>query len=338
MNQAPTSSGNHWTQRQEGGGRFAIWLIRTIVLRMGRPLGRVLLYPITAYFLLRRHKERAASQAFLRRALGREPRLRDSFRHIHSFAATILDRPLFLTGRLQEFDVRVEGLDDLHRQMDLGRGVLMLGSHLGSFEVMRVLAEYNRDIEVAILLDRQRNPAMTQLLEQLNPRLAAAVIDAAQPSTDLMLKIGEAAGRGALIGILGDRRRPGDPGVRVPFLGEPAGFPTAPYLIASALELPVCLCTGLYQGGRRYDLHFQPLTDGLRIPRAQRRQQLGALVAEYVGWLEGHARAAPWNWFNFYDFWQDDATDPLADPDPGRADAGADIRTGADDRGGGAPG
>ncbi len=335
MSEAPAGHDSHWTQRREGGGRFAIWLIRTIVLRMGRPLGRALLYPITTYFLLRRRKERQASQAFLHRALGRQPRLRDSFRHIHSFAATILDRPLFLTGRLREFDVRCHGLDDLHRQMDLGRGVLMLGSHLGSFEVMRVLAEYNRDIEVAILLDRQRNPAMTQLLEQLNPKLAAAVIDASQPSTDLMLKIGEAAGRGALIGILGDRRRPGDPGIRLPFLGEPAGFPTAPYLIASALELPVCLCTGLYQGGRRYDLHFQPLTDGTRIPRAQRRQQLTALVGEYVRWLEGHARAAPWNWFNFYDFWQDDATDTLAHPDSAAADP--DAGTGGRD-GSAAPG
>lgn len=331
-----TPEGTHWTQRREGGGRFAIWLIRSVVLRMGRPLGRLLLYPITVYFLLRRHAERRASQAFLHRALGRKPRLRDSFRHIHSFAATILDRPLFLTGRLHEFDVRCHGLDELHRQMDLGRGVLMLGAHLGSFEVMRVLAESNRDIEVAILLDRARNPAMTQLLEQLNPKLAAAVIDASQPSTHLMLKIGEAAERGALIGILGDRRRDGDPGVQVPFLGEPAGFPTAPYLIASALKLPVCLCTGLYQGGRRYDLHFQTLTDGMSIPRAQRREQLRAWVGDYVAWLERHTRAAPWNWFNFYDFWRDDATETMAHD----ASAAADRDTGAGDRrdSGAAPG
>ena len=60
-----------WKQRPEGGGRFAIWLIRTIGRHGGRRLGRACLYPITAYFLLRRGPERRASRAWLTRALGR---------------------------------------------------------------------------------------------------------------------------------------------------------------------------------------------------------------------------------------------------------------------------
>ena len=43
---------SHWKQRPEGGGRFALWLIRTIARRGGRSVSRVLLYPITLYFLL----------------------------------------------------------------------------------------------------------------------------------------------------------------------------------------------------------------------------------------------------------------------------------------------
>ena len=44
----------HWSERREGGGRFALWLIRSIGLGMGRPLARLLLYPITLYFFFRR--------------------------------------------------------------------------------------------------------------------------------------------------------------------------------------------------------------------------------------------------------------------------------------------
>ncbi|MFB9067295.1 acyltransferase [Pseudofulvimonas gallinarii] len=297
----------HWTQRPEGGGRFAIWLIRGIVLRLGRPLGRLLLYPITAYFLVRRSSERRASLAYLRRALGRKPTLLDGARHVHCFAATILDRPLLLTDRLDRFDIRVHGVETVHECMAMGKGVLLLGAHLGSFEVLRVLSLQRPDARVAVLLERSQNPAMTQLLEELNPRLAASVIDLGMPSTELMLRIKEEAEQGALIGVLGDRRRAGEPGVPVPFLGEQAWFPVAPYLMASVLKLPVCLCFGLYRGGRRYDLHFELFAERIDLPRGDRRAALQDHVQRYASRLQHYVREAPYNWFNFYDFWIDDA-------------------------------
>lgn len=297
----------HWTQRPEGGGRFAIWLIRSIVLRMGRPLGRLLLYPITVYFLIRRSAERRASLAYLRRALGRRPTLLDGARHVHSFAATILDRPLLLTDRLQQFDIQVHNVEVVHQRMRPDRGVLLLGAHLGSFEVLRVLSLQRPDTRVAVLLERSQNPAMTQLLEELNPTLAASVIDLGLPATELMLRIKEEAEQGALIGLLGDRRRAGEPGLPAPFLGETAWFPVAPYLVAAALKLPVCLCFGLYGGGRRYDLHFELFAEQVELPRAQRQAALQGYVQRFAGRLQHHARQAPYNWFNFYDFWIDDA-------------------------------
>ena len=65
----------HWQNRPEGGGRFALWLIRSIALYGGRPLARVILYPITLYFYLRRGPEREASRRFLERVLHEKARL-----------------------------------------------------------------------------------------------------------------------------------------------------------------------------------------------------------------------------------------------------------------------
>src|SRR5437667_277695 len=77
----------HWSERREGGGRFALWLIRAIGLRLGRPVARALLYPITLYFFFRRGPERRASRAFLSRALGRAAGTWDVLHHIHCYAA-----------------------------------------------------------------------------------------------------------------------------------------------------------------------------------------------------------------------------------------------------------
>ena len=298
---------SHWADRPEGGGRFAIWLIRAIVLRLGRPVGRLLLYPITAYFLFRRSAERRASMDYLRRVLGRPPSLMDGARHVHCFAAATLDRPLLLTEQMGRFDVRVHDVEQVHQVMALDRGVLLLGAHLGSFEALRVLSLQRPTVRIAVLLERGQNPALTRLLDELNPSLACSVIDLGLPPTELMLRIKEAAEAGALIGLLGDRRRPGEGGMPATFLGEPAWFPVAPYLIAMALNIPVCLCFGLYGGGRRYDLHFELFAERVVLPRAERQAALAGYVQRYAGRLEHYARRAPYNWFNFYDFWNDDA-------------------------------
>jgi predicted LPLAT superfamily acyltransferase len=292
-----------WKQRREGGGRFAIWLIRSIGRYGGRGVARSLLPFITVYFLLRRSAERRDSQAYLTRVLGRRANWWDVARHIHCFASTILDRVFLLGGQLERFEVGVSGLESLHAPLDGGRGLLLLGSHLGSFEVLRVLARRRPDYAIRVVLDKGHNPAMTQLLDELNPEIAAGVIDAGQDGPALMLQIQQALQSGALVALLADRVHSGEHSVDAPFLGDPARFPLTPLQVAAALKVPVVLGFGLYRGGNRYDLVFEPFSDGLDIPRPRRNAEIAALIRRYAERLEHHARSAPLNWFNFYDFW-----------------------------------
>ena len=292
-----------WKQRPEGGGRFAIWLIRSIARHCGRRVARLLLGPITLYFLVVRGPERRASIAYLERVLGRPARWSDGARHIHTFASTILDRVFLLSGRLRQFRFAIHGLDDVHAQLDKRQGVLLFGSHLGSFEVMRVLARQRPDYVIRVVMDTSHNPAMTQLLDALDPVIAANVIDAGQDGPSLMLAIQQAVTAGHCVALLVDRVQPGDASELAPFLGVEAPFPRAPWLIASVLHVPVVLAFGLYRGGNRYELAFETFSDGLQIPRSQRAQALSTLIRRYAGRLEHYARLAPYNWFNFYDFW-----------------------------------
>jgi predicted LPLAT superfamily acyltransferase len=324
-----------WQQRPEGGGRFAIWLIHAIARGGGRMLSRLLLYPITAYFLLVRGPERRASRAYLARVLGRPATLGEVARHLHCFASTILDRVFLLSGQLRRFDVRVSGLEPLHASMDEGRGVLLFGSHHGSFEALRVLSRERPEVQLRVVMDRAQNAVITQMLEALSPEIARTVIDARQDGVAITLAISEAARENALIGLLVDRAKAGEPTTVVPFLGAPAEFPDAPFLIASALRVPVVLSFGLYRGGRRYDLHFEPFPIEHDVPRAQRRAALARMQARYAQRLEHYVRLAPYNWFNFYDFWNLDAEHaPPQDPQPmpvDRAVAGVDRDGGGSD-------
>ena len=318
-----------WKQRPEGGGWFAIWLIRSIGRYGGRAVARALLYPITLYFLVRRGPERRASRNYLTRVLQRPANLFDVARHIHTFAATILDRVFLLSGQLRRFAVGIQGLASLHAYLDAGRGVLLFGSHLGSFEVLRVLSRERPDVTVRVVLDKGHNPAMTQLLDALNPDIAATVIDAAQDGPAIVLAIQQAIDAGHLVALLVDRAGPGEAAQLAPFLGRDAAFPSAPWLIAAVLGAPVLLAFGLYRGGNRYDLVFEPFSDGERVPRAQRGPRMTALIRRYATRLEHHARHAPYNWFNFYDFWERSDDGNPVDDAPQQMDADA-VGTGVD--------
>ena len=293
-----------WRDRREAGGHFAIWLIRAAGLYAGRGFARAWLYPITLYFCFRRTRERRDSREFLSLALGRPARAWDIFNHIHSYAATILDRIFLLSDKnLDRFDLRVDGLDALQAEMARGRGVLLLGSHFGSFEALRALTLHEPQVQLRVVMDLKQTRALNELLHALNPSIAANVIDAGVDPGALALSLHEAAQQGALIGLLADRPRAREATAPIEFFGRTARLPTAAYQIASMLDLPVVLAFGIYRGGNRYDLHFETFAQSIKIPRNDRAAQLQVWAQRFAARLEYYARRYPYNWFNFYDFW-----------------------------------
>lgn len=308
----------NWAAQGERSNRLALWTIAFIARYLGRGAARALLYPIIAYYLfapsLRRH-----SRDYLRRVLPYPPRLWHIARHLHTFAATLLDRVFFLTGQFGLFDVRVHQPEAVLRYAAQKQGCLLLGSHLGSFEAMRCMATEHPELNIKILMHRQQSAMVMGIIESLNPTLAAAVIDTGQRDTNLILAVKEALDEGACIGLLGDRVYNDERGIRSSFLGGEAIFPTSPLTLASVLQVPVILCFGLYRGGNRYDLYFEVLAERLQIDRRARQTELRHWVQRYAERLEHYAREAPYNWFNFYDYWQEPAQDHGPDSDAATA-------------------
>jgi predicted LPLAT superfamily acyltransferase len=297
------STNEHWQSRPEGGGPFSMWVMRSIALYGGRGVARALLYPITLYFYLRRGPERIASRQYLQRVLAQPVMPWHVFKHLHYFAATLIDRIYLLANGEKPFQIETEGLELLEQRIEQGRGVLLFGSHQGSFEALRALGGRRPEMPLQVVLDKQKTPAMTALLEALAPGVGANVIDAARDGTSIALAMAEACERGAVVAMLADRGRGHEVLRHAPFLGSPAPFPVSPWLLAHTLKVPVVLCFGLYLGGNRYKLIFEPMADRVDIPRHQRGAALDALIARYAQRLEHYVHVAPYNWFNFYDFW-----------------------------------
>ena len=290
-----------WLAQRERGSRAAMRALVWVTLALGRRIGRLFLYPICAYFALFSRGTRRASADYLRRVLGRRPGLADVMRHYHAYASTIHDRVYLRSGRYGYFDVKLDVPPALLADLRHGRGCILLGSHLGSFEILRAAGLAEGAPPVNMLMRVEGGEKVNSVMDALAPAAAPRVIPLGHPGA--MLRAQECLERGEIVGILADRGLRDERTCGCMFLGAPVRFPLGPLLLAGLLQAPVVLAFGLYRGGRRYEVHLEPFAERIELDRRDREGSLRPWVERYAARLEHHCRAAPYNWFNFYDFW-----------------------------------
>jgi predicted LPLAT superfamily acyltransferase len=292
-----------WRDIPEAGSataiRFMVWVARVL----GRRVLHLILLPVAVYFFLVRKAERRASRAYLSRVLGRAPTASEVFRHFLTFAQVIADRYYSLTDNTDDIPIRVHGAEKLQALVDLGKGGIVLSAHLGSFEAARVLGTRLSGVVLRMVLDVDVNRNLIAGLESVNPGFRDAVISLNQPPASLALSISESLQAGEWIGLLSDRSVRKDRTVSVDFLGAPAQFPVGPCVIAGMFKVPLVCVFPLYVNGG-YEVFCEILSAEAEVPRASRAAALQAYVEQFVTLLEKHVCSAPYNWFNFYDFWK----------------------------------
>jgi hypothetical protein len=302
-----------WAAERERSNLWVLRLMRWIAVAAGRPIARLVLHPITLYFLIANGRARRESARYLGKALKRPAGLADVYRHIHRFASTVLDRVYFLQERFDQFELRSSGAEPVHALLARGEGVMLAGAHLGSFEALRATAQ-SSGARVAMLMYEDNARLINATLAAVAPKAQLHTI--ALGRAGAMLSLRRWLDEGGLAGLLADRTLPGHSErsrtLTLDFLGTPARFSDGPFRLAAMLHRPLYFMAGLYEGGNRYELRFVQLADfrpdaptgGLNTD-----QRVRAAMESYVALLASLCVESPYNWFNFYDFW---ATDEAA--------------------------
>lgn len=311
-----TSSASDWARMAERGSlralRFGVWAAR----RIGRRPMETLLWGVAAYFALVHRAARRGSRQYLERlwstpggrmALGRAPDWRTVLRHVHTFAVSIYDRVLVFGGALDDFELEHDGSGKVFDWVREGRGALLLGAHLGSFELLWLLSrEY--DLPVGVVAFHRNSQQINAVMRSMNPDARVGVIEIDPHSVGAAFELKARVDRGELVVILADRVGPFETRRETArLLGRPAAFPFGPFRLAVALGCPVALALCLRTGSARYRTILRPLREAGRVPRADRDEAARELLTRYVQALEGHCESAPMEWFNFFPFWADDA-------------------------------
>ncbi|OGA99667.1 MAG: acyl-CoA synthetase [Burkholderiales bacterium RIFCSPHIGHO2_12_FULL_61_11] len=304
-NAAPSVSAG-WKQRPERSSLFMLRVMTWISLALGRGASRWFLYAIAAYFLSFAPTARHVSRSYLQRVLKLPSPAavgwRHLFRHFLSFASVIHDRIYLLNERFDLFDIRVHNQALMDPLIADGQGVFLIGAHMGSFEVLRAIGRQQPGLRVAMAMYEENARKLNAALSAINPNARQDIIALGQ--LDSMIRVHELLAQGSVVGMLGDRSLGNDDTFEVDFLGDPAGLPLGPFRMAAILKRPVLFMTGLYLGGNRYDIHFESLADFSALPPRGRALAVQAAMTRYAALMEQYCFKAPYNWFNFFDFWQ----------------------------------
>lgn len=300
-----TEATAEWARERESGSARQLRLMRWLALNAPAMLTEALIWSISLIYALQTKRPSThASARYLERVLDRKPGLRERHRHARTFAQVFLDRVKFLTSGVDEFQIDVSGQQLIERQHASGRGGVLLGAHLGSFEALRSFDDTLPGLRVRYLMFPEHAPASTALLNELNADTANQVISLAD-GPQAMLEVYEALNNGEFIAFLGDRLP--NPSTRsqleIPFLGGSINLPTSPYIAAIAAGVPLFLCVAPRLGKKHYGIEFSELYDGTPVARAERRTQIAALANAYARYLESLCHRHPYNWFNFFNIW-----------------------------------
>ena len=256
----PPDADASWVRQAErssvGTMRFMVWLS----LSLGRRLSRIVLHGIATYFLFFAPAAGRASRGYLQRILGRRPTLAERYRHVMAFATTIHDRIYFLNGRFTLFDIDIAGAELIDAALADGRGLLLFGAHLGSFEVLRAVGRHHTEHPVCMLMHEENARKINSVLAAINPAASRDILP----------------------------------------LGQ----------LDSMLRRPVFFMSGVYLGGNKYRIRFAPIADFSAVERKERAAAIDAAQLAYAAMLEDNCRNAPYNWFNFFDFWRPPAVRP----------------------------
>jgi len=217
----------------------------------------------------------------------------------------LIDKISFLVKPRSGFDFDFDGEEHLRAMVAGGQGGLLIGAHMGNWEVAGNLLERLHTKVNVLMLDAEH--------ERIKALLAAHHVvrkfNVIPISSDFshLEAIKAALGRNELVVMHGDRFVEGNGVVGLPFLGKEARFPVGPLYMASKFRVPVSFVFTMKEGPTKYHFYASRPRIFAYPARVKTRQaELAAMVRTYVDELERMVRKYPEQWFNYYPFWEEE--------------------------------
>jgi len=330
----------HWSKEKEkAAGYWHVKLLLILFRLFPVIILRVIAFPVGFFYFLFSKRARAESARYLQKAApfvtqrDIAKKCRSPFgplRHIVSFSLALVEKLQAWGGKFQFKNIHFQNddVDELINELENGKGVFIITSHIGNIELLRGLASLNRTgisrkTPVTAVIDMKVSENFSRMMKELNPQSSFDIINAGEigPYTAALLEDKLAAGE--MVTIAGDRTAASSAdgansganghgnNLLIPFLGEEAPFSQGIFYLAALMKAPVYFVFALRRGDLsilpEYDMHVHKNTLSLECSRKERLNQSSLLARSFAELLESYCKQSPFQWYNFYNFWSKEA-------------------------------
>jgi len=307
-----SNDNQHWSNTQERGTVIGIKILLWVYRLFGRKILWIVMFPVVAFMYITGSKARKASSEFFNNAHRTDSRVAPhsfyiGLKHFCCFADAAFDKLDAWLGEITRDDIHYNDKNVFPNIVKNGRGAIFIGSHLGNLDVCRALGQTHRNVAINVMVFTAHAVKFNEALQGVNQDFSVNLIQVDQMSPAVAMMLKDKVDNGEIIVIVGDRTSVTTNGrvEYVPFLGETAAFAQGPFILASLLSCPVywLFC---FKEKNGFKVIFEHVSEAISLPRKDRKIVLNKLITSYVKRLEYYAIRYPFQWFNFYNFWQND--------------------------------
>ncbi len=204
-------------------------LPRLAALRLGELLGRIAFHLIPSRRQLATESMRQSFPEMTEAELDRL--CKRTFRHLGISVAEMIRIDKFRDDDLDKY-FTFQGIENLEKARDMGRGVLLATAHVGFWEVGTFFLP-KLGFPAAFVAKKTKNPYINDYVVKMREHAGGQVIDAKKGARQIVKTLME----GNCVGVLIDHHMHPAEAVQVPFFGRPAW--TTPIITQMAMKRDV---------------------------------------------------------------------------------------------------
>lgn len=253
---------------------------------------------VAFYFLFAAPAATRSSYRYFRKRLGysRFKSVVSAYKSYYSFAKVLCDKMALLTGHNTHYTFNFDGKHHLQKMADDGNGGILISAHMGNWEVAsQLLSGLGVKVNV-VMMDAEYDQIKDYVSSVVGER-QYNIIPVKQDMSHIF-GISNALINKEFICIHGDRFTEDAKVMGIEFLGGQAYFPTGPFAISKRLKVPATYVYAMKETDSHYHFYAtEPFTF---------EHSLREFLESYAKELEKKVHQYPYQWFNYYDFWQQD--------------------------------
>ena len=257
------------------------------------------LYFVVLYYFLFASNVRRALKIYYNN-IGIKFSNKNYFKHLFNYALATSDR--FISKANPEiYNFINKNRNELLNE--LKNGSILLSNHFGGWATA---GNYFQDdnIKINIVMNEAMIKNASEFEQVINKKndKNVKIIDLSKGDIATSISIGNALLNNEAVALMGDRAINEKHLHKISFFKKDAYFNKNPFLIAYKTKKPIIVLFVVLKGKKTYEMVFKRIDINTNIKEDEAVEEA---MQRYVKLLENILQEHPFQWFNFYNFWED---------------------------------